>query len=355
MKKKIITGAIVSILCLELFCRLFISEYHMLLPNYHIDSMTNYTYLPNTTAIHPQNGIKFIFNKDGYLGKDFSLKSPHVYRIALVGDSFISGAYYTPYYTNVCEELQNEFNKKGYRVEILNCGIDGAKRSYSNFLSIKKRVVNLNPDMIIFSGEFPLFDENIVKEYYKNYRIDYPRFKDSIYFELKGRIDKYHKYESVFNTCYKTSIGKGIMKIMMKCSPKGSIMRDFSILCMKKHIFRQDTTIAQKFSISETIQMYQSLHNWLNQKGISFFLLNILKDRAPQIVQICKQNNIPLINLNIELTDKNDLFPNDHHPTKQGNQKIAKKLFNIIDKNELINSKYINDLELIYSKPHGSI
>lgn len=63
--------------------------------------------------------------EQGFLGRDFPDKSPAGSRIAVTGDSFVSGTLTMPYYTAFVEVLQKMLDSAGYRVEVLNCGVDG--------------------------------------------------------------------------------------------------------------------------------------------------------------------------------------------------------------------------------------
>ena len=57
----------------------------------------------------------------GFLGRDFPDKSSGRFRIAVTGDSFVSGTLTMPYYTAFVEVLQKMLDSAGYRVEV-RCG-----------------------------------------------------------------------------------------------------------------------------------------------------------------------------------------------------------------------------------------
>ena len=89
--------------------------------------------------------------EQGFLGRDFLDKSSGRFRIAVTGDSFVSGTLTMPYYTAFVEVLQKMLDSAGYRVEVLNCGVDGGARNYDIFKMIPCKIAPLQPDLISVS------------------------------------------------------------------------------------------------------------------------------------------------------------------------------------------------------------
>ena len=56
-----------------------------------------------------------------------------------------------PYYTAFVEVLQKMLDSAGYRVEVLNCGVDGGARDYGIFKMIPCKIAPLQPDLISVS------------------------------------------------------------------------------------------------------------------------------------------------------------------------------------------------------------
>ena len=76
--------------------------------------------------------------EQGFLGRDFPDKSSGRFRIAVTGDSFVSGTL-------------TMLDSAGYRVEVLNCGVDGGARDYDIFKMIPCKIAPLQPDLISVS------------------------------------------------------------------------------------------------------------------------------------------------------------------------------------------------------------
>ena len=89
--------------------------------------------------------------EQGFLGRDFPDKSSGRFRIAVTGDSFVSGTLTMPYYAAFVEVLQKMLDSAGYRVEVLNCGVDGGARDYDLFKMIPCTIAPLQPDLISVS------------------------------------------------------------------------------------------------------------------------------------------------------------------------------------------------------------
>lgn len=86
------------LLLIEAACRIFFWEplsSDTLKPlAYRPDSVVNYLYIPNLDF--EVNGNRFHVNKQGFLGGDLPDKSSGKFRIAVTGDSFVSGTLTMP-------------------------------------------------------------------------------------------------------------------------------------------------------------------------------------------------------------------------------------------------------------------
>ena len=138
----------------------------------------NYFYIPNLDF--EVNGNRFHVNKQGFLGGDFPDKSSGKFRIAVTGDSFVSGTLTMPYYTTFVQELQKMLDSVGYRVEVLNCGVDGGARDYDIFKMIPYKIVPLQPDLVLAACDLPQATDNLRRESYCGYLMEYPAGNDSI-------------------------------------------------------------------------------------------------------------------------------------------------------------------------------
>ncbi len=339
MKKILIVSLlIISVIFLgiEIIGRLFFKDIlHIpIKPNmYQPDSVVNYIYQPNLDYLYKPTGTKYHFNNLGFMGEDFPEKDEHKFRIAFIGDSFTSGVIYFDYYTSFCEELQHLFDENGYHVEILNCSIDGSDRGYDNYKMIHYKVVDLKPDMILLSYELPLMTQNLVREVYKDYRISYHQGNDSLRTSYINIVDRVISMERFFDIIYPLYTTKLFFRRIRKWNKR----HDWSVIT-QVYAAKQITTfyedwVIEKFSMEESVQMILSTKNELTQDSIRFFLYTIARDQ--EAVEIAKQYQLPLISLNIELTEE-ERFPKDKHANKRGNQKIAARFYALLTKHALV-------------------
>lgn len=124
---------------------------------YRPDSILGYSHIPYK---HDYKSNPAFINKDirinnqGFTGPDFfAKKDKNKFRIIIVGASNEAGID-TDGPNSFPILLQKYFNKDSCNVEIINCSIDGSKRSVQQINLIKLKCINYRPDLILLSTEF---------------------------------------------------------------------------------------------------------------------------------------------------------------------------------------------------------
>ena len=107
------------------------------------------TSTPITLYPPNQNFETITINSHGFRGQDFSsIKNDDVFRIFIVGGSTTFGFGSASDNTTIPGFLQNQFDKSGHNVEVINAGI-GAAWSFSEEYLIENYLLDYKPDLII--------------------------------------------------------------------------------------------------------------------------------------------------------------------------------------------------------------
>lgn len=132
------------------------------LPNVSINNVVRY--MPHTTATfrHPDGRATVVrINGDGWnsVKPDYALhKQPGTLRIAVVGDSYVHGAFVETK-DGFPDVIERELTASGYKVEVLRFGMDGAPLSqYLHML--RQEVRRYKPDLVLVQLIHNDFDES---------------------------------------------------------------------------------------------------------------------------------------------------------------------------------------------------
>lgn len=179
-------GVAVSMLMVEGIVRGFFEE--PILPRYVIDAGYGVrANQPNVTTVHSVPGdykVTINTNSAGMRGtKEYSLEKPAgVYRIALIGDSFVFGFGVNDdeVVSHVIETQMNSRALSGRRYEVLNFGVSGFGQA-EELVTYREKVNAYNPDAVVLfyfdndignskvSGLFELDDNGILVRTGKSY------------------------------------------------------------------------------------------------------------------------------------------------------------------------------------------
>jgi hypothetical protein len=325
---------------------------------YRADSMINYSYIPDTFFI--ANGEKKYINKQGFIDGDFGKKTSDSYRIAFTGVCGVAGPLGASEYNNFCAPLQRIFRENGEPVRTLNCGIDGGMISLEIFNLIKYRIIDFDPDMILWEYRLPFFTYGLIRTCYRGRLIEYPRQDPQTLETGKRMVDRLLKYKKWIDFAYSSYIFRATVRLyknlfdgcMVDCQLQGFAKKTFhqklrryiELYEFKKvelvYMFDSHWT---EYTMEESILMLQELNRTLQKKGIRFFMYQYGKDS--DIINLAKENELPLISLNIAFTD-DDFLPEKGHWNRSGYQKVAEQFYKLIMKYELIPDSYTRDTNI---------
>lgn len=298
---------------------------------YQYDSVTNYRYLPNFSFA--LNGKIFHVNSLGYIGKELDEKSPKNYRIAIVGSSEVAGSVNLPRYTSFCDDLQQIFDDSGYRVEVVNCGIDGSNRSYELFLSVRQHVIQTKPDLILFLSDIPFNTNNIIRECYGDNIINYVRGDLQMKRDIQQKVDQLNRVRPFIDICYHSYIFRAICKGYIRNFHETNLGDLLWAYIFRIYWCRQD--LESKLSIDETCLAIDELRTELTRENIKFFLFSIYDDQEQ--MELARQNKLPFLNLRMKMLPE-DYFPEDIHLNESGCRKVAEKFYFMLTRYNIVDS-----------------
>lgn len=178
-KSKYLTfAALIVFIACELFLRVYKGE-NMVLHHfpmiYASDSSLGYRGIPNAKGYirRPSIEKKFTLNNQGFFGPDFYPEHPDsIFRIMIFGSSVVEGIW------GVNEEsfpttLDRLFKEKGYKVEVINCGISGVYRVLQNIALIREMSAKFKPDLVLFEHPIPVRYFNYYRDVYNGYSITF--------------------------------------------------------------------------------------------------------------------------------------------------------------------------------------
>lgn len=349
-KKHLIVLIIVGItVVFEIILRNFYSEELSLRADrpmvYKFDSIVNYTYIPDTIF---RKGEKYFYiNKQGFIGSDFGMSTPDSFRIAIVGSSGVAGSINLKSYHSFCLALQKKMNENGQKVKIMNCGVDGDRRSFDTFNMIRYKIMELKPDMILLEYDLPFCTNNTIRECYKGYFLEYPSYNKETFEDGKRMVDNLTRYKKGIDVLYYSYCIRAIVRIYKNYTssqrkkykvPKDLLTRYIELYeyknceCIAKHLPTQ-------YPLDKSTEMVNILRDNLRDKNITFFLFQYEKNN--DVISIAKDNNIPLISLDTSF-DIGDYFNKDAHLNDSGCQKIANNFYTILMKHKLIPENFID-------------
>lgn len=147
---------------LELVVFRFILVPDDLLPNVSINGVVRYAPGTQATFRHPDGSSTHVtINADGWNSTKPAYaveRRPGVRRIAVVGDSYVHGAFVDPA-DGFPEILEQQLNQAGVSAEVYRFGMDGAP--LSQYLHVLRReVVKFKPDLVVVPLIHNDFDES---------------------------------------------------------------------------------------------------------------------------------------------------------------------------------------------------
>lgn len=331
---RIVSIIAIAILLCESYLRIFEKERlktRVDIDAYIPDSLYGFRYKPNAMQklVLPSIDKPVKFNNHGFVGPDFEIeKDTTKYRICIVGSSDAHGIK-SDGDSNFISILQSHFTKNNYNVEVINCAVDGGKRDIGNMRIIKYEIVNFNPDLILYSPNYPLSKRDVVRDSYRNYMMKYEySYKDSIDI-IRSEIDKI--YDSRFLCAvydYSYSI-RAICRFAIQNKDhfiskfiNNFITIDWIESYIKKNRLQKNLPSSKlTYTNEESLKIIHEVFQYLKKRNIPLVLYN--KNSYPEELNRIK---IPIFNLNCNLNKKHSL-KHDPHLNQKGHRVVAKAFF----------------------------
>lgn len=340
MKKKVLLISISLFFIAEISLRLFFPKNLDFVGTplvYQSDSVVHYSYIPGSKFT--RKGKEVFINKQGFIGKDFSVRDSNSFRIVVIGSSSVSGPNHLLEYHSFPPLIEKKFKENGYKIEVLNCGVDGYGRSKQLLQSIPYQIQAFDPNLILFECDLPLHNSNISREAYRGVNIFYPFNNIESREDVKKYVNGFLKYRDLIHIFHKSYIMRVVIKLYMRQDIQNFIT--FYIRAYQSNCWHSWGNEQLPITMEESVHLIQQTKKNLLSHNISFFLFQYHKNQ--DIIQIAKQNNLPLISLDVDFTPE-DYYYKDGHWNGNGCKKIAEEFFLLFHKHKLVPQKYQFDL-----------
>jgi len=298
---------------------------------YRPDDSTGYEYIPNMEAkiCIPSICKEFQINNQGYYGPDFSQeKKDGVYRIAIVGSSDAGGIWLDSE-KSFAMILQELFRNNGYpNVEVNNFSVDGQHRGLFNVRLIRDKVIQYEPDLVLFGANIPFVFGDVRRDLYKGYVMVYSTEASKKY--CKDKIDYIEAH--------------GFLKVLYDIS---YIVRAAARYYMNNHhnpkshnieIYSQRRVEApgigfRPFSVMTTVNLLKGIQERLAAQGSTLLLMTYYNDEKYH--QTAARHDLPSISLDM-LPTREIFHQYDGHFNGKGHEMIAQRLFDRLIKLNIV-------------------
>lgn len=297
-----------------------------------------YIYKPNASGTFktPLRSFHFKTNKQGWQDEDFLMKRENKYRIILVGTSEELG------YASFLKQRIENYSKS---IEVLNCSIDGGRRDIERIKMIDK-ILEYEPDVIFFSGRYPLSSNVIYRSYYSGYLICHSKLEDLD--QIKDYIDKEHLSLSIRKFLFENSyIFRYTCKYYSENDNIITSLISFVPLLKNKKIIREQVQRILRIgefdnyhflNEDESLSSLKSINNYLESKGVKFICSNLLLNE--KMKEACESNDIKYISSGIKFDKKYTYGDVDEHLTEKYNLKFVKIYIDNLIKSAIIPETY---------------
>lgn len=295
---------------------------------YRPDSLLGYRYVPGSDFRLGKDTVHI--NRYGYIGPEPARRKDR-FRLAIVGDSHVSGPLHRKEYRSYCAALQREFDREGYRVEVLNCGVDGANRSLELLRSVEGDVMALEPDLVLLEYGLPLSSDRMTRECYGGYVLCYERDSLRARDGLRERVDRMNRVRPALEPLLHTYIFLCLARKYRHKWPESEVSRTYIRLLEKGSLYVPGKVCS--LSMEESAARVDSVRRRLARRGTAFFLLN--SRNRPDARDTARIYGLPLVSPAPGL-EKTDYYNVDNHLNGTGCEKLARALFRILTAGGLV-------------------
>ena len=342
--KKGMVGIIILIVLLEIGLRLFYSEKLVISNNINIyqpDSLYGFSYIPNSKDIRikPSFRDSIFVNSQGFLGNDFETEKKDGYkRIVIVGASNSAG---TSLGTKkrFTQFLQDIFNSKNIKVEVLNCAIDTPGNILLIYERIKNQFIDFHPDAVLVEKpKMPIEYKSITREIYNNYLMTYPFKNKAGRKECVRVVDNMNDYRTIVSLCRSSYIFRFLLRQYWNHfrHENHKIFNYMFALYRNAVLYPQESKFLSK---EESSQQLLDLKNYMNNKESQLYFFDFVSN-----LSMAKDYKIEeyydLINLKLDFSDDANFVEDDAaHFSEKAHQKMAEQLYLVLMNHNLIFKK----------------
>lgn len=340
LKKRMI-GIILLIVLLEIGLRLFYSEKLVISNNINIyqpDSLYGFSYIPNSKDIRikPSFRDSIFVNSQGFLGNDFKTEKKEGYkRIVIVGASNSAGTSLGRK-KRFTQFLQEIFNSKNIKVEVLNCAIDTPGNILLMYERIKNQFIAFQPDVVLVEKPgIPIEHKPITREIYNNYLMTYPFNNITGRKECVKVVDNMNDYRVFVSLCRSSYIFRFLLRQYWNHfqDENHKIFNYVFALYKNAVLYPQEPKILSK---EESIQQVLDLKSYLNNKKSHLCFFDYVSNLS-NVKAYKEEKYYDLINLKLDINDSTNFVEDDGaHFSEKAHQKMAEQLYLALMNHNLI-------------------
>tara|TARA_B100000029_G_scaffold98987_1_gene89206 strand:+ start:2196 stop:3269 length:1074 start_codon:yes stop_codon:yes gene_type:complete len=289
-----------------------------------LDSIYLQTIKTPITLYQPNQNLDTItINSQGFRGPDFLLPKPSdTFRIFVVGGSTTFGFGTIADDTSIPGFLQQQFNQSEKNVEVINAGI-GAAWSFSEKFLIENYIQNYEPDLVVVYDGANDSRYGILSEEKKN-TVGFGDFIPSFYRTPYFLNDVVFKIGFSGNKSIETDDAKiksisSLWKTRMQNICDLGHEKNFSVAIILQPMLATDN----RNLIGDEAMFYEQHLDKHGQNAIEIY--NIMKSSLNTLDRCTITNDFT----NAFDNTKTAVYWDDVHITEQGNEIIAKKMFNL--------------------------
>lgn len=340
MVKKILHNAryftfllLVIFLGCELFLRIFISE-NMIVHHYPLiyapDTAVGFKGIPGKEGYirRPSIEKKFKLNNFGLYGPDFKADHPDsIFRILVFGTSVVEGiwAMQKDSYPAMLDKL---FKEKGYRVEVIDCGISGNCRDLQNIGLMREYSAKFHADLVLFEHPIPIQTINYFREAYEGYALLFTG-NNSTEWQHSETLAK-RKVEMLKDNRFATDLYD-----LCFCARywTRSHLDEWGTITHLWKAYADNACdnwqycISRNYSVGESIDMFNGLEDSLNKINCRLVLFEYGNDEMTERMRHSMEVKFPYLSLAVPLDQKKYMHALDDHPNYLGFKVTAEKLF----------------------------
>jgi len=338
----------------EVYLRVVMHE-HVIIHHYPLiyapDSVYGYRGIPNIEGYirRPSIEKRYKLNNFGYYGPDFSADHPDsIFRILVGGSSIVEGIW-AKQKESYPALLSRLFKERGYKVEVINCGISGSMREWQDINLLKEATVRFHANLALFERPFPIRHTNYLRETYKGYSMLFTgsTAEERLASEMtaKRKVD-WLKDNSFITKIFELSY---YMRYLTRDQPDnqwGSLWdrwSDYSTNSTQSWQNYEDRSL----TVEESIHFLNGMSDEMNKTGCKLIAYEYGNNEMSDRIRNGGYITFPYLSLDLPLDEKKYQHELDDHLNELGFLITAEKLFDELSRNYIPDAYKPNNLNTL--------